>query len=74
MGNGALHVAAINGNYEVMDMILDQEGVEIDDVDRMEKDTPLHKAVRYVNGLRHEEWGAGQELVDMMLDAGCDPR
>lgn len=41
----------------------------------MEKDTPLHKAVRYVNSLDKSEWAsAGHPIVDILLDAGCDPR
>jgi len=74
IGNGVLHLAAANGNYEVLDLLLDQEGLEIDDVDRMEKDTPLHKAIRYVNALDKEDWEHGYEIVDILVDAGCDPR
>ena len=40
----------------------------------MEKDTPLHKAVRYVNGLGVEGRDAGHQIVEILLDAGCDPR
>jgi ankyrin repeat protein len=59
----------------VLDTLLDQEGLEIDEIDRMEHDTPLHKAVRYVNSLDKSEWaGAGHPIVEILLDAGCDPR
>ncbi|EDU39512.1 ankyrin repeat domain containing protein [Pyrenophora tritici-repentis] len=74
VGNGCLHVAATFGSYEVIDMLLDQEGLEIDEIDRMEQDTPLHKAVRYVNSLDKSIWPHGHEIVAMLLDAGCDPR
>ena len=75
LGNGCLHLAASYGSYDVLDILLDQEGLEIDELDRMEKDTPLHKAVRYVNSLEKSEWGsAGHPIVDILLDAGCDPR
>lgn len=40
----------------------------------MEKDTPLHKAVRYTNGLDMSIWSEGVRIVDILLDAGCDPR
>jgi len=41
----------------------------------MEQDTPLHKAVRYVNSLDKSEWAsAGHPIVEILLDAGCDPR
>jgi hypothetical protein len=59
---------------EVLDVLLDQEGLEIDEIDRMEKDTPLHKAVRYVNTLTKGEWESGHPIVEILLDAGCDPR
>ncbi|KAJ4307510.1 hypothetical protein N0V94_009705 [Neodidymelliopsis sp. IMI 364377] len=70
VGNGCLHVAATYGSY----ILLDQEGLEIDEIDRMEADTPLHKAVRYVNSLSKPDWPAGTPVVDILLDAGCDPR
>jgi len=59
---------------DVLDLLLDQEGLEIDNLDRMEKDTPLHKAVRYVNSLSQAEWSSGHPVVEILLDAGCDPR
>jgi ankyrin repeat protein len=60
---------------EVLDVLLDQEGLEIDDVDRLEHDTPLHRAVRYVNSLDKSEWAEiGHPIVEILLDAGCDPR
>ena len=40
----------------------------------MEKDTPLHKAVRYINSLDKSEWDSGHPIVEILLDAGCDPR
>lgn len=63
------------GLDDILDQLLDQEGIHIDEVDRMEADTPLHKAVRYVNSLDKSEWEpAGHPIVDILLDAGCDPR
>ncbi|KAI9817622.1 MAG: hypothetical protein M1832_004626 [Thelocarpon impressellum] len=40
----------------------------------MEGDTPLHKAVRYVNGLSRPHWEGGKSIVELLLDAGGDPR
>ena len=57
-----------------MDMILDQEGVEVDPRDRMDRDTPLHQAVRFVNGRSREEWEEAKALPELLLDAGADPR
>jgi ankyrin repeat protein len=74
IGNYCLHVAATYGSYEVLDLLLDQEGLEVDPVDRLEGDTPLHKAVRFTNGLEKQSWEAGKAIVELLLDAGADPR
>ncbi|CAF9916159.1 hypothetical protein IMSHALPRED_002995 [Imshaugia aleurites] len=74
VGRFCLHVAAGCGSYEVLDTLLDQEGLEVDPVDRLDADIPLHKAVRFVNSLSKEEWEAGASLVELLLDAGADPR
>lgn len=58
----------------MLDILLDQEGLEVDPIDRLEADTPLHKAVRFVNGLAKSDWEAGASLVELLLDAGADPR
>lgn len=59
---------------EILDILLDQEGIEIDLTDRIEGDLPLHKAVRYANSLPKNDWPAGTPIVEILLDAGCDPR
>jgi len=74
VGNYCLHLAASYGSYEVLDMLLDQEGLEVDPIDRLEADTPLHKAVRFINGLSNTDWEAGGSIVELLLDAGADPR
>lgn len=71
LGNTALHVAAFRGSYECLDVLLDQEGVEVDPVNRMEGDTPLHSAARL--SAQGDEEGA-QAVVEMLLEAGADPR
>ncbi|KAK9472898.1 ankyrin repeat-containing domain protein [Dipodascopsis tothii] len=70
LGNTALHLAAINGSYECLDILLDVEGVEVDPINRLEGDTPLHSAVRY----SEEEPEHGAFIADVLIDAGCDPR
>lgn len=72
LGASALHVAAQYGSYEVLDHILDQEGVEIDGQERRDGDTCLHKAVRFANESGNKE--EGRAVVDILIDAGCDPR
>jgi len=79
LGAGPLHVAAQYGSYEVLDLLLDQEGVEIDIPERREGDTCLHKAVRHVNEAGRQGGGGndddgGLAVVEILLDAGCDPR
>lgn len=67
--NTALHFAAQSGHWEVIDIILDIEGVEADPINR-EGETPLHLAVKYAA----EEPEHGTFVVDGLLDAGSDPR
>jgi len=55
---------------EVLDILLDQEGLEVDPLDRMERETPLHKAVFYAKAEKEH----GLEVVEMLIDAGADPR
>nr|POF17365.1 ankyrin repeat-containing protein [Quercus suber] len=74
LGNSALHVAAQYGAYEVLDMMLDQEGVEIDGKERRDGDTCLHKAVRFANEVGEPRWPEALAVVDILVDAGCDPR
>jgi ankyrin repeat protein len=54
----------------VLDELLDQEGLEVDPVNKMEGDTPLHKAV----ALARTEKKLGLEVVKLLVEAGADPR
>ncbi|GAB7358227.1 hypothetical protein MBLNU230_g0378t1 [Neophaeotheca triangularis] len=74
LGASPLHIAAEHGNYEALDYILDCEGVEIDHREPREGDTPLHKAVRYTNGVGKNGWEDGKAVVEILVDAGCDAR
>ena len=60
----------------IVDILLDQEGLEVDPIDRLEKDTPLHKAVRHINSCPKEEWHDPEriQLVEFLTEAGADPR
>jgi len=55
-----------------LDVLLDQEGVEVDPRSRREGDTPLHSAAR-LSAEDGEEAGA-EDIVKMLLEAGADPR
>ncbi|KFY84649.1 hypothetical protein V500_09137 [Pseudogymnoascus sp. VKM F-4518 (FW-2643)] len=74
LGNYAYHEAAANGHYEIIDLLLDQEGFECDPINKREGDTPLHSAVRWVNEQSKENHEYGISLIDMMLEAGSDPK
>ncbi|KAL2133359.1 hypothetical protein VTI74DRAFT_2488 [Chaetomium olivicolor] len=74
LGNHLYHEAASRGNYEIIDMLLDQPGFECDPVNRAEGDTPLHTAIRWINSEPPEQREFGNALVEMMLEAGSNPR
>ncbi|KAL8673920.1 MAG: hypothetical protein Q9168_001667 [Polycauliona sp. 1 TL-2023] len=72
VGNHCLHLAA---SYDdVLDTLLDQENLEVDPLDRLERDTPLHKAVRFINTLSSSQWESASSITDLLIDAGADPR
>lgn len=58
----------------MIEELLDQEDVEVDPIDRMDGDTPLHKAIRFVNSLDKADWGSAAALVDLLVEAGADLR
>ncbi|KAH7409404.1 hypothetical protein BKA64DRAFT_664855 [Cadophora sp. MPI-SDFR-AT-0126] len=80
LGNYIYHEAALRGNYEIIDMLLDQPGFECDPISRIEHDTPLHSAIRYLNSLTESSpltpaiSSFSTELIAMMIEAGSDPR
>lgn len=59
---------------EIIDFLLDQENFECDPTNRLEGDTPLHTAVRWINSEPEAQREFGNALVDMMLEAGSNPR
>ncbi|KAJ5748138.1 uncharacterized protein N7511_009834 [Penicillium nucicola] len=71
MGNHALHICAQYGSGETMDHLFDIQGFECDPKNRLDEDTPLHVAVRYAVEKDRE---VGTEIIEMMCEAGCDPR
>ncbi|TGZ79153.1 ankyrin [Ascodesmis nigricans] len=70
LGNTTLHVATQYGSYDVLDTLLDCSGLEVDPTNTLDRDTPLHKAVY----LCREDRNLGHAIVDLLLDAGADPR
>jgi hypothetical protein len=55
-------------------MLLDQEDFECDPINKRERDTPLHSAVRWANEVSDEQKEFASSLIQMMLEAGSDPR
>ncbi|KAK7984093.1 hypothetical protein PG990_012809 [Apiospora arundinis] len=74
LGNHLYHEAALQGNWEVIDMLLDQPNFECDPVNRTEGDTPLHSVIRWINSEPPAQREFGNALVKMMLEAGSDTR
>ncbi|CAJ2503761.1 Uu.00g111550.m01.CDS01 [Anthostomella pinea] len=74
MGNHVYHEAALQGNYEIIDMLLDQANFECDPINRAEGDTPLHSAIRWINSEPPAQREFGNALVEMMLEAGSSTR
>ncbi|KAH8169914.1 ankyrin repeat protein [Sarocladium implicatum] len=74
MGNHLYHEAASRGNYEIIDLLLDQPNFECDPLTRLDADTPLHTAIRWLNSEPPAQRPFGLALVEMMLEAGSNPR
>ncbi|KAI5925697.1 ankyrin repeat protein [Camillea tinctor] len=74
MGNHLYHEAALQGNYEVIDLLLDQPNFECDPLARTNGDTPLHSAIRWINSEPAAQREFGNALVEMMLEAGSSTR
>jgi hypothetical protein len=55
-------------------MLLDQPNFECDPINRVEGDTPLHSAIRWINSEPPEQRDFGNALVSMMLEAGSNTR
>jgi hypothetical protein len=55
-------------------MLLDQPDFECDPINRIEGDTPLHSAIRWINSEPPAQREFGNALVQMMLEAGSDTR
>jgi ankyrin repeat protein len=54
-----------------MDALFDIQFFECDPLTRLDKDTPLHVAVRFAN---EKDAELGEAMISMMCEAGCDPR
>lgn len=68
LGNTALHTASIYGSVDAIDVLLDSEGLEVDPVNTLDQDTPLHVAVRAANNMKDNSL----QIVDLLVEAGSD--
>lgn len=67
-GNAALHLTAKYGNYEVMDMLLDIDGVDVNVRAKMNGNTPLHYAASY----SFEDAEYAVFIVNELINCGAD--
>lgn len=68
LGNTALHYASQTPSPTALELLLEHDGTDVDLKNRLEGATPLHLAVKLENE------AARQGVVEMLLDAGADPR
>jgi len=66
LGNTALHWAASNASVNVIEPLLDADNCDIDPINRLDKATPLHMAVRI------KDVESRHYIVQMLLDYGAD--
>lgn len=59
---------------EIIDLLLDQPNFECDPLNRLDRDTPLHTVIRWINSEPPAQREFGAALVEMMLEAGSNPR
>ena len=58
--------SVLHGSTEVLEHILSQDGCDVDPINRIAKDTPLHSAVRL------EQPELRYHIVESLLEAGAD--
>lgn len=66
LGNTALHYAASLGNTDVLEHILSHDDCDVDPINRLERATPLHLAVKI------DDTELRRQVVESLLDAGAD--
>jgi hypothetical protein len=55
-----------NGSTDVLDHILSHDNCDVDPINRLEKDTPLHFAMKL------EDQSLRKHIVESLLDAGAN--
>ncbi|KAG0072493.1 hypothetical protein BGZ93_009739 [Podila epicladia] len=68
LGNSALHYAAQHGSTECLEILLYYDGIDVDKINRIEGDTPLHKAAGY------SDPEIALEMVRTLINGGASPK
>lgn len=57
------------GSLSCLELLVTLKAIDLNMRDRIDQDTPLHKAVQY-----KEDYDIAIAMVDQLLEAGADPR
>ncbi|KAG0034969.1 hypothetical protein BGZ81_001918 [Podila clonocystis] len=68
LGNSALHYAARYGSTGCLEILLYYDGIDVNKINRLEGDTPLHKAAGY------SEPDVALEMVQILIRGGASPK
>ncbi|KAI9488016.1 ankyrin repeat-containing domain protein, partial [Zychaea mexicana] len=68
-GNTAAHYAAQFGSIGCLELLVNLDDIDFDVKNRLEGDTPLHKAVQH----QSEDVPMAVAMVEILLEAGADP-
>ena len=63
-------ISAKAGSIGCLELLVNVDDIEIDVKNRLEGDTPLHKAVQH----QDEDLPMAVAMVELLLEAGADPR
>lgn len=63
------YASAKYGSLSCLELLVTLKAIDLNMRDRIDQDTPLHKAVQY-----KEDYDIAIAMVDQLLAAGADPR
>ncbi|KAF9326795.1 hypothetical protein BG006_009815 [Podila minutissima] len=68
LGNSALHYAARHGSTGCLEILLYYDGIDVNKINRLEGDTPLHKAAEF------REPDTALEMVQILIRGGASAK
>ncbi|KAF9411093.1 hypothetical protein BGZ94_001447, partial [Podila epigama] len=68
LGNSALHYAARHGSTGCLEILLYYDGIDVNKQNRIEGDTPLHKAAGY------DDPEVALEMVQILVQGGASTK